>query len=306
MAGGPSGHDFTDTFVVGSDPSHLRRPRRRVVGGLAALVVVAGAAGAAVVVTGGKSAEAAVIDSVNSSMSDRTAHVSMNLAVTTPSATVTGSGTGGIDFSQSAMQLQLTAGVAGQQIQLQALYIAGTVYEQIPDLDQSIPGKSWISLDLSSPASAGSQGSSTFGAGDNPTAMLHLLAQQGNTVVALGSSAIDGTPVQGYAVTLDPAVIRSELAQAKLPSWVSGALAQVNIGQTSMKVYVDGSGLLRRIGIDIAESIASSENVSVDESLDFSDYGAAVNVSPPPSDQVASFEQFLQEAQAAAGSNASS
>jgi len=277
-----------------------------VIAGLAALVVVAGAAGTAVVASGGKSAEAAVIDSVNSSMADRTAHVSMNLAVTTPSATVTGSGTGSIDFSQSAMQLQLTAGVAGQQIQLQALYIAGTVYEQIPDLDQLIPGKSWISLDLSSLAAAGSQGSSTFGAGDNPTAMLRLLAQQGNTVVSLGSSTIDGTSVQGYAVTLDPAVIRSELAQAKLPSWMSGALAQVNIGQTSMKVYVDGSGLLRRIGIDIAESIASSEKISVDESLDFSDYGAPVSVSAPPSDQVASFEQFLQEAQAAAGSSSSS
>lgn len=306
MAGGPLGLDSADTFVGGADPAPVRRPRRRVIAGLAALVVVAGAAGTAVVASGGKSAEAAVIDSVNSSMADRTAHVSMNLAVTTPSATVTGSGTGSIDFSQSAMQLQLTAGVAGQQIQLQALYIAGTVYEQIPDLDQLIPGKSWISLDLSSLAAAGSQGSSTFGAGDNPTAMLRLLAQQGNTVVSLGSSTIDGTSVQGYAVTLDPAVIRSELAQAKLPSWMSGALAQVNIGQTSMKVYVDGSGLLRRIGIDIAESIASSEKISVDESLDFSDYGAPVSVSAPPSDQVASFEQFLQEAQAAAGSSSSS
>ncbi len=161
-----------------------------------------------------------------------------------------------------------------------------------------------MSLDLSSLQSAGAQSSSTFSAGDNPTAMLRLLAQQGNTVVPLGSSTVDGTSVQGYAVTLDPAAIKAELANAKLPSWMTAALSQVDIERTSMKVYVDASGLLRRVGFDITES-ASSAKVDVDESLDFSDYGAPVSVSAPPADQVASFEQFIQQAQAAAGSGSS-
>jgi len=299
-AGAPVGLGATDTFVGGTEPTPVRHPRRRLVSGVAALVVVAAVASGAVVLTGGKSAQAAVVDSVNSTMADRTAHVDMNLAVDTPSGTVTGTGTGDIDFTQNAMQLQLAVGVAGQNIDMQAVYVAGSVYEQIPGIDQLIPGKSWISLDLSSLQSAvGSQGTSAFGTGDNPTALLRLLAQQGNNVVALGPSTVDGTSVQGYEVTLDPAAVKGELAHAKLPSWMTAALSEVDTPTTTLKVFVDGSGLLRRFSLGLDETVASAGKVAVDESLDFSRYGAPVSVSAPPADQVASFEQFLQEAQAA-------
>jgi hypothetical protein len=270
-----------------------------VLAGLVVLLLAAAAGALVPEVGGGKSAQAAVIDSVNTTMADQTAHVTMNLAVTSPSAKVTGSGTGGIDFGQNAMQLQMTVGVSGQELQMQAVYVAGSIYEQIPDLGQLIPGKSWISLDLSSLAASGGQSSSALGSGDNPTAMLRLLTQQGNTVVPLGSSTIGGTPVQGYSVTLDAAAIKAQLASANLPSWMATALNQLNVQNTTLMVYVDGSGLLRRFSLDLTETVATTMKVTVDESLDFSDYGAAVNVTAPPPDQVASFGQFLQDAEAA-------
>jgi hypothetical protein len=290
-----------ETFVVGST-SPRRRPRRRLVTSLVALVMAAAGGGFFLVVGSGKSAEAAVIDSVNSTMADRTAHVSMNMTVSTPSADVTGTGTGSVDFSQNGMQLQLTVGTAGQQIQIQAVYVAGSIYEQIPGIDQVIPGKSWISLDLSSLSPSSSQSSSALGSGDNPTAMLRLLAQQGNTVVPLGSSTIAGTPVQGYSVTMDPAAIKAKLAQTNLPAWMTTALSHLNIQNSTLMVYVDGSGLLRRFSMNLTETAATTGKVTVDESLDFSDYGAPVNVSAPPPDQVASLSQLLQVAGAASGS----
>jgi hypothetical protein len=266
------------------------------------VVLVAAAAGGFVLAGGGaKSAEAAVIDSVNSTMADRTAHVTMNLAVNTSSTTVSGTGTGDIDFGRNAMQLQLTVGLAGQQVQMQAVYVAGSVYEQVPGLGQLIPGKSWISLDLSSLAAASGQSAGALGTSNNPTAMLRLLAQQGNTVVSLGSSTIGDTPVEGYSVTLDPAAIRAKLAHADLPSWMTTALSQLNIQGTTLKVYVDGSGLLRRFSLNLTETVASTAKVTVDESLDFSDYGATVNVTAPPPEQVVSFDQFLRDAGAAGG-----
>ena len=111
------------------------------------------------------------------------------------------------------MQLQLTAGEAGQQIQLQLLYLAGSIYENIPGIDQLVPGKSWMSLDLSSLDDAGSRAPSALGTGNNPTAMLRLLAQQGNTVVPFGSSTVDGVSVQGYSVTFNPAAIKAQAGQ---------------------------------------------------------------------------------------------
>jgi hypothetical protein len=290
-----------ETFVVGST-SPRRRPRRRLVTSLVALLMVAAGGAFFLVVGSGKSAEAAVIDSVNSTMADRTAHVSMNMSVSTPSADVTGTGTGSVDFSQNALQLQLTVGTAGQQIQIQAVYVAGSIYEQIPGIAQVIPGKSWISLDLSSLSPSSGQSSSALGSGDNPTAMLRLLAQQGNTVVPLGSSTIAGTPVQGYSVTMDPAAIKAKLAQTNLPAWMTTALSHLNIQNSTLMVYVDGSGLLRRFSMNLTETAATTGKVTVDESLDFSDYGAPVNVSAPPPDQVASLSQLLQLAGAASGS----
>jgi hypothetical protein len=299
-----SGFDLTDTFVGGSGPASVRRPRRRLLAGVLALIVLAGAAGIAVVVSGGKSAEAAVIDSVNSAMADRTAHVDITVDAHTPSGTVTGTGTGGIDFSQNALQAQLTVGVDNQQVQAQLVLLAGSVYESIPGISQLIPGKSWLSIDLSSLQGAGGAGTGSLGTSNNPAAMLQILAQQGNTVVPLGPSTVDGVSVQGYSVSVDSSTIKQELQQAKLPSWMSGALANVNIQDTTLKVYVDSSGLLRRMGFNVNESVGSSAHASVDETLDFSDYGTPVDVSAPPPDQVVSFQQFLQAAQAAEGGDA--
>ncbi len=183
---------------------------------------------------------------------------------------------------------------------MQAVYVAGSVYEQIPGIDQLIPGKSWISLDLSSLQSAvGSQGTSAFGTGDNPTALLRLLAQQGNNVVALGPSTVDGTSVQGYEVTLDPAAHQGGVGARQA--------ALVDDRRTERGRHPDdhAQGVRRRLGplatlqLGMDETVASAGKVAVDESLDFSRYGAPVSVSAPPADQVASFEQFLQEAQAA-------
>jgi hypothetical protein len=270
---------------------------------MVALVVLAALGSIVAVVTGGTSAEAAVINSVNSTMADQTAHITMSLSAHTPTATVTATGTGGIDFGHNAMQLQVSTGVGGQQINIQAVYVDGSVYENIPGLDQMIPGKSWVSVDLSSLGDSTSQSPSSLGTGDNPTAMLRLLTQQGNTVVPLGSSTVDGTSVQGYSVTLDSSAIKAELAQAKLPSWMTSALREVDIQNTTFKVYVDGAGLLRRMSVGLTESVGSAGTLRVDETLDLSDYGSAVTVGAPPPDQVASLQQVLEAAQAALGSS---
>jgi hypothetical protein len=299
------GVGLADTFAVGSGPAITRRPRRRMVTALVVLVLAVAAGGVFAVVSGSKSAAAAVIDSVNSTMADRTAHVVMTTTEDSSSSHVSATGVGGVDFSQSALQLQFTVDADGQHIPITALYLSGSIYESIAGLDQLIPGKSWISLDVGSAATG--QGPGAFSTGNNPTAMLRLLAQQGNAVVALGPSTIGGTSVQGYQVKLTPAAIKAQLAKANLPAWVTSALNLVHIQSVTNKVYVDGAGLLRRYSLSLTESTASTGKITVNDSLDFSEYGTPVSVQAPPPDQVVTFQQFLQAAQAAqatAGSSA--
>ena len=121
------------------------------------------------------------------------------------------------------MELRFTTEAANQQITIQAVYLGGSIYENIPGIDQLVPGKSWVSIDLSSLGVSANQSTGSLGTANNPAAMLRLLTQEGNTVVPLGSSTIDGTTVQGYSVTLNSAAIKKQLADAKLPSWMTSA-----------------------------------------------------------------------------------
>ena len=302
-ATGPDG--FSDTFAVsapsapeGSD----KRAKRPLVAVVAALVVAAVVGSSVVLIGGGKSAEAEVIAAVNSAMADRTAHLSVNLAGDTAGQTISGAGSGAIDFNQNALDMNLTVSAEGQQVPVQEKYLGGVLYESIPGLDQLAPGKSWISIDTSSLQQAAGQSPSAAGVGNNPAAMLRLLAQQGNTVVPLGPSTAGGVAVQGYSVTINASAIKSKLDQGRLPSWMQQALANVNFQDMRLKVFVDDAGLLRRMAIHMALTSTSNGSFTIDVALDFSDYGTPVNVTAPPSDQVVSFQDFLQAAQQAGGS----
>jgi hypothetical protein len=293
---------FGHASTTGAPPPHTRR--RGALAVAAAVVAAVCVAVSVVVVLGGgatTNASAAVIDAVNSSLAGKTAHVTLTESVQEAGQGFTVNGTGTIDFNQNALDLQASGNVAGQQLNLELMYVGGTMYLQIPGISQVEPGRSWVSLDLSSIANqSGGGGAGALGSGGNPTATLQLLAQQGNTVTPIGSSTVDGVDVQGYQVTLSRAAIEAELAKANLPSWMRQAASNVNIGDTSYKVYVDGHGLLRREAISMQIGV-SSQQAAVSVQMDFTDYGAPVNVQAPPADQVVDFSTFLQDAQAASG-----
>ena len=126
--------------------------------------------------------------------------------------------------------------------------------------------------------------------------MLQVLAQHGNTVVALGPSTVGGVAVNGYSVTVNPSTVAQELKKRQ-PSGLDAAG-----GRRSEGAQVHPEGLRRQL--QPAALLRDARQTSrqrrarstIDETLDFSDYGAPVTVTAPPADQVESFEQFLQAA----------
>ena len=154
-----------------------------------------------------------------------------------------------------------------------------------------------VSLDLSQLSQGGAAQSLGSGSslGNDPAAALQALAQDGNKATDLGSSTIDGVTVEGYAVHLDAATLKADIAKENLPSWMQDAVASVSNPNVDYKVYVDDSGRLVRMTTDTTETVSG---LSVNEglSMDFSNYGATVNVSAPPAGDVESFQSFLQQA----------
>lgn len=296
-AGGAGSWPLPDASL---SPLAVARTRRRLLAalGVGVAAVVGLAAILVVALSGAKSAEAMVVDSVQSTLSGKTAHLNISLDASSSGTSFTGTGTGGIDFTNHAAQLHVDMSVAGQTIGVdeiltgQTIYIGGNFGGH--SLSELVPGKSWMSIDLSSLGSALGQSSGALGGGTNPAAMLQLLAERGNTVVPIGSSVIDGTNVQGYSVTFDTAAIQSKLQSTSLPSWVRQAISQANFSQLVMKVYVDGSDTLRRTVFDMQMTVSNSP-VQLSETTDYSDFGTPLHISAPPADQVVSFEQLLQQ-----------
>jgi hypothetical protein len=274
-----------------------RSSRRPLAAGVSLLVVILLVLGGLAVFGGSKSASAEVIDAVNSTLGDKTAQVTIHETLKVHGSTITGSGPGSFDLTHNALQAQMTLGVAGQQVPIVLECVGGVVYEKVPGLDQISPGKSWISIDVSSLQQA-SAGATAASAGTNPSVMLRMLAQQGNQVVALGPSTVDGVAVNGYAVTIKASTIQQKIEQAHLPSWMRQAIAGLKAGNVDMRVFVDNAGHLRSLEQKSSESSPAAGPVSEDETMDFSHYGAPVSVTAPPADQVISFQQFLQDEQA--------
>ena len=286
---------FTAPVTTGpSSPSLKKRGRRRPF-----ILTVASVAALALIATmvveshgGGTNADAAVITAVDTAMAGRSANLTATGSVVAAGQTVTFTGTGSVDFTNSAVAINVTASAAGQQIDEQAIYLAGVVYEQLPQIAQVAPGKSWVSLDLSSLRQAAGQGGA--GLGGNPLAMLHVLALQGNTVTDGGTTTLEGQSVHEYDVSLNPAVIQKELDSANLPAWLKQSVSQVTVHGGSENVYIDDAGQLAGASYAVDETAGAAGTVTVSESLGFSDYGTPVAIAAPPADEVIPFSQLLQ------------
>jgi hypothetical protein len=298
------GAEFAPPGTFGSAPTAgaaNKRTRNTVVAAVAVAVVLVVVVGAVVALGGDKSASAEVIDAVHSTLNDKTADVTMNLSVQADGQNITETGTGGIDFSDNALDVHMVVNTQGQQIPITVDYLGGVAYENIPGLDGITPGKSWVSVDLSALESTDS--TSGFSLGGNPAATLQMLAQQGNAVVALGPSTVGGVPVNGYAVTIDPGSIAEKLKQADLPAWMQQAASTLTVHAFEVKVFVDDSGLLRSTHVQMTESTAKAGTIVIDETLDYSAYGTPVSVTAPPAGQVESLQQFLQAEASQSGSS---
>jgi hypothetical protein len=209
----------------------------------------------------------------------------------------TGSGT--VNFTQNAAQLQLATSIHGHQVAESEVTVGDTIYLDLgPLVSQVVPGKSWISLNLSQLNQGGSASPLGIGGGlstNNPAAILKDLGQRGNTVTALGPSTINGTTVQGYSVQVNQAAVRSALAKVHLPAWMQQGVSKSGDLNVSYKVFINGTGLLYRMTID-ANVPVDGNSLNGVVSLDFSNYGATIpTITAPPAALVTPYQDFLQK-----------
>src|ERR1022692_4590496 len=119
ISGQPGSFDYQ-----AAAPAAKKRSRTPLAAAVSIIVVILLIVGAVVVFGNSTSASAKVINAVTSTLNDGTAHVTLNLS---GSANVTGTGSGNIDFTDNALQLQMNVAADGQQVPISAIYLGGVV-----------------------------------------------------------------------------------------------------------------------------------------------------------------------------------
>lgn len=177
--------------------------------------------------------------------------------------------------------------------------LPGALYEKLPArIAAQVPdGKSWLGLSLAhlsavlakSPSLAALVSAATS---DNPGAELSLLAKGGViSARSVGSAALGGVATTEYVVVLDATRLTQHLSATER----SDLQALINGKSLSLRVWVDDSGRVRQVSFAerISAAVSGGAAGSTSVTLDYSHFGPAVHISPPPADQTFNFDTLL-------------
>jgi hypothetical protein len=164
---------------------------------------------------------------------------------------------------------------------IRAIATGGTIYERL-----SLLPTRWIEFKgLASLQAAGVASPLTLGGGSTSPVEVRQLAADGAVLSTAPSVTVGGV---GYRV------VRFEISHRALTRLVESAglgrtvtrraLASI-VGALGGDVYIGGNGLVWRTTADASESSGGIQ-LSLELSTTYSDYGAAVTVSPPPAGDV--------------------
>jgi hypothetical protein len=266
--------------------------RRLVPFSLVGILTVGAAVAATLAVVGSTSAAATLASAASNSIATHSADVTLNLDGTVDGQNITMTGNGPIDFDTNESSMTMHINLLGSQETLSEIYDGKTVFLNIGDLLGKLNlGKSWVSVPIGQVKSASS---SLPGAGaSDPTALLHLLTAQGNTVTALGPSDVDGHTLQEYSVAITPQSLARDIAQAHLPSWMASAVSLVHNAAETEKVGINSANELQSVASTVTATIGGQKLVET-VTQEFSNYGVPVTITDPPSNEVLPFSALLQ------------
>lgn len=254
---------------------------------------------------------AVLVNAASATRKVGSARVTMDITTPSPSGTLTMHGTGAFAFhGRPAGEMQLSvAAPGGTSTSIDERIVGTVIYMRSPILSREIPGsKPWIEFDLQK---IGKKMGINFGALMNssttsdPTQSLAYLQAASNSIQNLGTESVGGVTTTHYHAVVDMRkAMKVMVARAPRPdkaavrSTYQNLLAQTGITTYPMDVWVDGQGLVRKMHLQMP--VATSGGESMDMTMQLSDFGAPVNVSPPPASQVTNLLRLLQHQRSSA------
>jgi hypothetical protein len=220
---------------------------------------------------------------------------------------------GAFDFAQRRGRMTIDAssfGVPGLTGDVDTVLdlTAGIVeYLHLPKLQSQLQGKQWLKLDLGqlTKEHAGADvGAAVQGQSGDPSTTLQQLRGVA-AVTEVGTEQVRGHDATHYRATVDldkavreaPAAARAELQKL---------VDRLTVKTLPVDVWVDDQGrVVRQVQVIDTAALQSSTTIPAAARLgqlttttELYDFGAAVDATPPPPDQVADFNALLKQAEA--------
>ena len=264
--------------------------------------VAAVAAGAMVAGCGTSSVTTLVVGqkAYASTIAAQSARVTMTDTIDSPKQKATSTVTGVVAWAPRMMSVQGTSTANGITQTSTEILDGSTAYWKNSD---PLPGaegqaKPWLKIPL--PASP-SQPAGVLDPTLDPSQTLAQLKSASRSVTKVGTATIDGTPTSEYRAVIDlakatagqsngssaGASLRQELGTSSLPVefWVNGQGRLSQFAETmTIKTFPSSTGISRAV----AQALAGTLPLTFTTTMDFTDYGVPVHITPPPASEVQS------------------
>jgi len=238
---------------------------------------------------------AAVLTAYQKTVAAKTASLALDETITgTSSGPVTVTATGQLDFASGDSSFQMSIPSVGS---LDMRLIKPTLYMQFPSgLGVPLPaGKTWVSFNLDSPAATSALGASfsqlTDSANQSTEGLSYLQAVSPDGVTTVGPATVRGVPTTEYSATVD----LSKAVQGRSPAvqaLVQKLQAKFGLSSLPIHVWIDAQGQIRRETVDESLTV-SGQQAQVQVTMEFFDFGAPIDVTPPPASQTADLSSML-------------
>jgi hypothetical protein len=188
------------------------------------------------------------------------------------------------DFNLTKNEGTMAVTVPPSTTPQQVVFKKKTIYVNLgSQLSAVMPGKTWVSASVAQIGST-STGISPGLSGfvqlvGNPLGLLRQLKGGGATIVPLGSSTYDGTPVQGYKVTLSSKALKK-------------SAGLVPTTHTTETVYVAKSGGQIKAIVIPTTTTSGGQLINQTVTAVFSNFGTPVTVTVPPANETVTLAQY--------------
>ncbi len=215
--------------------------------------------------------------------------VSMAVTTGTGGMSVTFSGAGAFDYAHSRGWLRL----GGAGFALEERFVAPRMYVKLPGGIPDTRGKLWLSAPVQGANATRTLPLMFPGPQATPADLLSLISGAATSRKNLGTATIGGVRTTHYHLTVDLARAISR-ARPAAAGRLRGLAALLSTASVPADVWVDGTGLVRRIQVKLAglpvkpgrPASAGGSRFSVTETVSYSDFGVPVRVTAPPAGQV--------------------